>query len=188
MDADRNRPWLIMIALLIVVIGLLGIVGYGDLRNRLNEIEQRLAPPPRVAAPTNATDPEPEPEDPTIRQVAVYFVRISDQEAQLMPVARQVPVATPARAALEELLRGPTSEEAAAGLGTEIPQGTQLRDILVTEGVARVSFSSELDRDVAGSARVIAIRRQIEETLFQFDQVQEVVIEVNGRVDDVLQP
>ena len=48
------------------------------------------------------------------------------------------------RAALEELLKGPTPEEAAAGFGTEIPDGTALLGLEIDDdGVATVDLSSE---------------------------------------------
>jgi spore germination protein GerM len=79
-------------------------------------------------------------------------------------------------------------EEKARGLLTEIPPGTKLRKLVLEGGKARASFSEELDRDVAGAARVTTIRRQIEQTLRQFPEVDEVVIEVAGHGEDVLQP
>ena len=41
---------------------------------------------------------------------------------------------------------------------------------------------------VAGSCRVLAIRAQIESTLKQFPSIKKVVISVNGRTGEVLQP
>jgi hypothetical protein len=125
---------------------------------------------------------------PATREVRLYFPRRGDPDAQLAPVSRRVDAAAPARGALEALLRGPTAEEAAAGLYSEIPPATRLEQIRLVEGIARARFNDELDRNVGGSLRVLTIRGQIERTLLQFDQVRQVVIEVNGRVDDVLQP
>jgi hypothetical protein len=97
---------------------------------------------------------------------------------------------TPAvgRAALEELLKGPTEEEKSRGFLTSVNPGVRLQSLDISNGVARVDFSRELDENVGGSCRVEAIRAQIEETLKQFPTVQEVVISIDGRTEDILQP
>ncbi len=88
--------------------------------------------------------------------------------------------------ALQRLLAGPTAEERAQGYESQIPAGTKLNKVAVTNGVARADFSSELNT-AAGSCRVGAIRSQIERTLKQFSTVKSVVITVNGK-GDTLQP
>lgn len=94
-----------------------------------------------------------------------------------------------ARAAIEELLKGPAVDESADGYTTSIPSGVRLVDISITDGVATVEFSKELDESVGGSCRVSVIRSQIEETLKQFSSVDSVVINVEGKsTDEVLQP
>jgi hypothetical protein len=92
-----------------------------------------------------------------------------------------------ARAALEELLRGPTEAERAQSFASEIPAGTRLRDITIAGGVARADFSRELN-SAAGSCRVTAVRAQIERTLRQFPSVQRVIISVEGNSEEALQP
>lgn len=90
-------------------------------------------------------------------------------------------------AALRSLLSGPGGEEAEAGFLTEIPENVALRSLDIRNGVARADFSSEMNA-VAGSCRVIAIRAQIERTLLQFPEIREVVISVEGNVEEALQP
>jgi hypothetical protein len=93
-----------------------------------------------------------------------------------------------ARAALEELLEGPSAEESAAGYVTSIPQGVTIRSLTIENETALVDFNSELETGVGGSCRVTHIRRQIEATLMQFPTVTDVVISIDGRTDDILQP
>lgn len=121
--------------------------------------------------------------------IDLYFVRVVEGQEEVIAVEREIPytVAT-ARAAIQELLEGPTAEEAEAGLITSIPEGTQFQSVEIIDGTARVDFSQELDEDVAGSAAVTAIRNQIEMTLLQFETVDEVIISVNGETEAVLQP
>lgn len=92
-----------------------------------------------------------------------------------------------ATTALRKLLEGPTPEERAEGYETQIPPGTRLNKVVVSNGVATADFSSELN-SAAGSCRVTAIRSQIERTLKQFSTVSRVVISVNGETKEVLQP
>jgi spore germination protein GerM len=182
------RGWLIGLTLGVLIALLLGALACTDLSRRVGLLEQQLAERPPVRqepAPTAAPQPQPEPGR---REVSVFFARVLEQETQMAPAPRTVPAETPAAGALRALLQGPTPEEKARGLLTEIPPGTKLRKLTLQGGTARASFSAELDREVAGSSRVTAIRRQIELTLRQFSEVDEVVIEVDGRVEDVLQP
>ncbi len=116
----------------------------------------------------------------------VYFL-VEGEE--LFAVERQVPqTQAVARAALEELLSGPTQVEQGQNIGTEIPAGVSILGLEIENGTARADFSSELDAGVAGSARVTAIRQQIERTLLQFESVNQVEISVEGNTEDVLQP
>ncbi|MCC7439705.1 MAG: GerMN domain-containing protein [Armatimonadetes bacterium] len=89
--------------------------------------------------------------------------------------------------ALKELLAGPTSSDREAGYATELPRGVMLRGIRITNGVAVANFSSQL-RSSAGACRAEAIRAQIERTLFQFPSVQSVIIQVEGKEEEVLEP
>ena len=108
--------------------------------------------------------------------------------AKVLPFERRVlKTEAVARAALEELLKGPSDLEKYAGLITSINSGVKINSLTIENGVARVDFSEELEQGVAGSCKVQAIRAQITETLQQFSTVKSVVISVNGR-DDILQP
>lgn len=93
-----------------------------------------------------------------------------------------------ARAAIELLLAGPTLEEKSLGYFTSINPSAKLNSISIQAGKARVDFDAQLEQAVGGSCRVTAIRAQIEDTLRQFPTVKEVVISVNGRTEDILQP
>ena len=93
-----------------------------------------------------------------------------------------------ARAALEELLAGPTDEEKAEGYFTSINPGVKVQSLIVAGGIANVDFDEQLEFQVGGSCRVAAIASQIIETLKQFSTVGDVVISINGRTEDILQP
>jgi len=93
-----------------------------------------------------------------------------------------------ARAALTELLKGVSEQEKSQGFFTSINEGVIIQSLSIENGVANVDFDEQLEYQMGGSCRVSAIRAQIIETLKQFPTVKEVVISVNGRTEDILQP
>ncbi|MBN1972848.1 MAG: GerMN domain-containing protein [Sedimentisphaerales bacterium] len=105
------------------------------------------------------------------------------------PTPRVIPkTQAVARAALEELLKGPTEQEKEAGFFTSINTGVKIQKLSVINGIARVDFDKQLDFQVGGSARVRAIRAEIIQTLMQFSTVNQVIISIDGRTQDILQP
>jgi len=104
-------------------------------------------------------------------------------------VVREVPkMATIGGTTLEELLKGPTSAEQSQGFSTAINTGVKVNSLTISDGTARVDFNSNLNESVAGSCRVLAIRAQIEETLKQFPTVQNVIISIDGKTENILEP
>ncbi len=92
-------------------------------------------------------------------------------------------------AALWQLLMGPTDSEKEQGFSTNINSTVKLKSLNIKEdGVAIADFDEQLEYQVGGSCRVTAIRAQITETLKQFPTVNEVIISINGRTEDILQP
>lgn len=93
------------------------------------------------------------------------------------------------RLAIEQLLAGPTDLESAQGIKTAIPTVAKLRSVAADAGgTVTADFYQTLERGVAGSCRVMAIREQITRTLLQFPEVRDVIISVNGNADEALQP
>ncbi len=108
---------------------------------------------------------------------------------KVFPVERIAPkTQAVARAALLELLKGATEQEKAAGFFTSINPDVKIEKLTIEDGVARVEFDEQLEFQVGGSCRVSAIRAQITQTLKQFPTVKEVIISINGRTEDILQP
>lgn len=126
-------------------------------------------------------------------KVKVYFNNDKlDPEVscnKVFPVEREiVETKKVATAALEELLKGPTTDEKSEGYLTNINEGVKIKSLSIKDGVARVEFNETLERAVGGSCRVAAIRAEITETLKQFSSVKEVIISIDGRTEDILQP
>ena len=125
--------------------------------------------------------------------VSVYFNNTNKDPKSLScdttyPTKRRVAKSQMTEEAVRELLRGVTGEEATLGFMTALNPNVQLVSLVIQDGVARADFSGELQKGVAGSCRVAAIRSQIENTIKQFPGVKSVVISINGRSEDVLQP
>src|SRR3989338_5413775 len=85
---------------------------------------------------------------------------------KVFPVERQVAKTTAvARAALEELLKGPSEQESAQDFYTSINSGVLIQGLTIADGTAKVDFNETMEKDMGGSCRVSAIRAQIIETL-----------------------
>ena len=109
--------------------------------------------------------------------------------SRTMSVERQVPkTLAVARTAVEALLRGATQEEINQGFISNINSGVRIQNLTIENGVAKVDFDEQMEFQVGGSCRVAAIRAQITETLKQFPTVNSVIISINGRTEDILQP
>lgn len=85
------------------------------------------------------------------------------------------------------LFTGPTEDEKKAGYITQIPAGTDLKNIVVKDGLAIVDVSEQVNQG-GGSCAMLARRTQIERTLLQFPDIKAVKITVNGDSETVLQP
>ncbi len=114
------------------------------------------------------------------------------------------------RAAIEELLKGPTTEEKEQGYYSSIPSKEEviefrekvkeetgeapyegdevkLKSLKILSGTAYVNFSEELKAYGGGSCKVAAIKAEISETLKQFPRVDGVIISIEGD-EHALQP
>jgi len=135
-------------------------------------------------------------QEPETMEVSVFFNNNNlDPEIscnKVFEVKRTIPkTGAIARAAIEELLKGPTQEEIKSGYYTNINSGVKLNDISIQKTnppSALVDFDEQLQFQVGGSCKVGAIRAQITETLKQFPSIENVIISINGRTEDILQP
>lgn len=128
-----------------------------------------------------------------MREVGVYFTNsVYDPEftcTKVFPVKRYIPAASePIRAAIEELLKGPTAAESLQEYQTSLNPGTELQSVTETPTTVQLDFNAQLDYQVGGSCRVAAIWSQIAETAKQFVPGKEIILSIDGRTDDILQP
>jgi len=130
---------------------------------------------------------------PKTLKVKVYFNNSKlDPEFscnKVFPVEREVSkTQAAARAALEELLKGASEKEKIEGFFTSINPGVKIQSLVIENGTVKVDFDEQLEFQVGGSCRVAAIRAQITQTLKQFPTVNSVIISIDGRTEDILQP
>ncbi len=108
---------------------------------------------------------------------------------KVFPVERAVPKSEAvALVALTELLKGVTESEKDAGFFTNINSGVNIQNLTIENGIAKVDLNEQLESKISGACMVTAIRTEITQTLMQFPTVDSVVISINGRTEDILQP
>ena len=123
-------------------------------------------------------------------KIVLYFGKEGDDSCKNnYPIEREITkVEGIAKATIEELLKGLTQEEIKSGYFTSIPEGVKINSLTIIDGTAKIDFDEILEQGVGGSCRVLAIREQINQTLMQFSSVKKVIISINGRTEDILQP
>jgi hypothetical protein len=107
----------------------------------------------------------------------LYFTRANSIGASHRLV--QVGSDDPRHAALEALLGGPDPSEAADGLGSAVPPGTDLRGLAVSNGVAAANFGPNFSAPAA-QATELARLAQVVYTLTEFAGVNSVSFSVAG--------
>jgi spore germination protein GerM len=101
----------------------------------------------------------------------------------LFPIAREVrSTVGVARAAIEQLLRGPTAAERASvpAISSAIPEGVELLGLTIREDIATVDLSSEFGATDDSAAAALRAA-QVVFTLARFDSVAEVLFHEEGR-------
>lgn len=129
--------------------------------------------------------------DRTMVRVYLSNAKLGSEQSceKVFAVTRVVPkTADPWNTAVTQLIAGPTAAERRAGYATSLPSGVKLKSVTVSDGTASADFTSSLERGVAGSCRVTAIRAQLEQTVKQFSDVQSVVVSIDGKTEGILQP
>lgn len=130
----------------------------------------RAAAPPSTETPTTiAGNGSPE--------VSVYFLRDGRLERQAYPSTDGASLAEAIRFVLE-----PPAEGSDAGLSTAVPPATVLRGVEVTQGVATIDLSSQMD-DISSTAQKEAFA-QIVFTALDFPEVTEVRFLIDGELID----
>lgn len=137
--------------------------------------------PATTPGPTPAGNETPSetPAEQTATVVRVYLVRGEKIGMGGREVTLDAESDAP-RAAVEQLLEGPTAEEKEFGLGTAIPDGTKVNGVDILDGVATVDLSKSFDAG-GGSLSMLLRVTQVVCTLTQFDDVEKVAFKLDGQ-------
>lgn len=141
-------------------------------------------PPEPPITPEVPTEPAPA-ESTDAVGVRLYFSRdekigVAGREVQASDL-----VATQALYAVQALLKGPTAEEAEFGLGTLIPEGTEVLGVAIDDGVGTVDLSSQFQ--AGGGSLSMQLRvAQVVCTLTQFSEVEKVAFKLDGEPVDAI--
>jgi germination protein M len=132
-------------------------------------------PPTTETTDTEVPDTEP---DAVESEALVYFAW-----NELIGAAGRAVESDDADAALAALLEGPDGFETDIGMGTEIPDGTELLGVEVDDGTATVDLSS--DFEAGGGSLSMQMRvAQVVFTLTALDDVESVTITLDGDAVD----
>jgi Sporulation and spore germination len=117
-----------------------------------------------------------------LKKVKVYFYHDPGEYIDLSPVERRVSAASPARAAINALLSGPTRAE--KGRGFDSLDGASefaIGSLEIVNGTARINFvASRTWHGWAGDLGAVRFKKAVELTLKQFPNVREVIVSLNG--------
>lgn len=182
----RSLPWWFWV-LGVAVIAL--AVGAGVVAGRMAEANDPVAEVEATATVDGESATE-EPEEPATEQplepTATQTVRVYFARGEYLGVVTRTVPETPAiaRAAMEELLSGPSAAEADWGFSSEVPDGTRLLGLTIEGGTARVDLSGDFESG-GGMLSVTMRLAQVVYTLTQFPGVERVVLMMDGQVVDV---
>lgn len=113
------------------------------------------------------------------RPTAVYFVR----DDRLVTALRRVDGENAPAEIVRMLLEGPTREESAANITSDIPEGTRLVSLDVVGSMATVDLSNQFGT-AGGSDQVLAVAQMVY-TLTTTGQIRTVQFAIDGKVIEV---
>ena len=116
------------------------------------------------------------------QRIKIYFYHEPGEYIDLSPVTRVIRSASPARAAIEALLAGPTAREEKMGFsGLASASEFAIGSLTIRKGVARINFvASRTWAGFPGDTAPIRFKKAVQLTLAQFPNVRRVVVSLNG--------
>jgi hypothetical protein len=138
-------------------------------------------------ATANVTFPE------KTQNITVFFGNsekvIEGEECEsVYPVERMIVIGDAAEISMHELLKGPNALETRSGYYTSLPANIPDPNITYEDDGTHFDFTDALEYQVGGSCRVGHINKQIQETYKEATTNEYVIISINGRTEDILQP
>lgn len=123
--------------------------------------------------------------------INIYFSNVNEQRvgedcSTVFSVNRTISKTdTLAETALEKLFEGTTTKEEGRGLHTDISPEFIIKKLTVSEGIATVELHNNLGLLGHSACAAATIKAQITKTLEQFPNINEVVIIVNDKANDL---
>jgi spore germination protein GerM len=120
-------------------------------------------------------------------RVLVYFVSYDEEKEKpyLIPVIREIaPVEgteEKIRESIKELIVGPSETEEEKGITSAMPEGVELLNVLLKDGVAYLDFSGAVEEG-GGSLLMIERLAQIVFTATHFPRVNSVRMQIEGEM------
>jgi len=100
----------------------------------------------------------------------------------VFPISREISqTSAVARAAIVELLAGPTVEEQENGYQTILPVGVWLKSLTVLQGVATLDLIDSKHGLQPGSCDYLTAMAQVNETLMSIEGIEKVQLSINGQ-------
>ncbi len=127
------------------------------------------------------------------QKVTVYFGNSEKtpegQECETVyPVERMVVSGDETAIAVHELLKGPSLLEQKSNYYSSLPENVPDPTVSQENGSIQLDFTGALEYQVGGSCRVSHIYKQLLETVNNSVNDEEIIISIDGRIDDILQP
>ena len=119
---------------------------------------------------------------PKSQRIKIYFYHEPGEYIDLSPVTRVIRSNSPARAAIEGLLAGPTAAERQRGFDGLSGAGEfAIGKLTIKGGTARINFvSSRTWAGFPGDIAPARFKKAVELTLKQFANVKRVIVSVDG--------
>ena len=154
------------------------------------QVPERDMPPETASRPQAPQAAPPETEKPAeTRDRGVYFMQAGGGGSELLlsKVNRKLKVSdSPLLDSLNALLAGPTAEERGNGLVNMVPTNTRIISALVRGNTAYLNLNEEFRYNTYGREGSAAALRQIVWTATEFPNVQDVQIQIEGKIVDFL--
>jgi spore germination protein GerM len=114
--------------------------------------------------------------------VKVYFLKLNENTEQLYlsPVTRKVADTNLLAMSLDSLIAGPSRSEKSSGYLNAVPGNLRVRSVVIKGKTAVIDFSGAIEEDAPGQILIKRLQ-QIIYTATEFDNVDNVIIKINGR-------
>ena len=133
-------------------------------------------------APLRSTSATPQRKSAGKKEVKVYFYHDPGEYIDISPVTRLVNATSPARAAVEALLKGPNTSERKQGFDSIVGASDfRIGSLSIKDGTAKINFVSRKSwLGWSGDLSAVRFKKAVELTLKQFPTIQQVVVSLNG--------